>query len=134
MELQLPKQEQLILLRLCITGQDDQPDRHHIAIEDRRKTILGKQRDLFRLPGAFIEDLDRLAPRGFLIVVDLSKIQYLPLNHAAIMNAPIFDNRPCPMVLAVLGRILERKNMTQIRASTTAPQGTWSAPQAFAQT
>ena len=79
-----------------------QPDRHHIAIEDRRKTILGKQRDLFGLPGAFIEDLDRLAPRGFLIVVDLSKIQYLPLNHAAIMNAPIFDNRPCPMVLAVL--------------------------------
>ena len=40
-----------------------QPDRHHIAIEDRRKTILGKQRDLFGLPGAFIEDLDRLAPR-----------------------------------------------------------------------
>src|ERR1019366_1883751 len=35
-------------------------------------------------------------------VVDLSKIQYLPLNHAAIMNAPVFDNRPCAMVLAVL--------------------------------
>src|ERR1019366_6777759 len=32
----------------------------------------------------------------------LSKIQYLPLNHAAIMNAPVFDNRPCAMVLAVL--------------------------------
>src|SRR5208283_4563363 len=35
-------------------------------------------------------------------VVDLSKIKHLPLNHAAIMNAPVFDNRPCPMVLAVL--------------------------------
>ena len=79
-----------------------QPDRHHIAIEDRRKTILGKQRDLFGLSGAFIEDLDRLAPRGFLIVVDLSKIQYLPLNHAAILNAPVFDNRPRAMFLAVL--------------------------------
>src|ERR1017187_9854085 len=64
--------------------------------------ILGKQRDLFGLSGAFIEDLDRLAPRRSLAVVDLSKIQYLPLNHAAIMNAPVFDNRPCAMVLAVL--------------------------------
>ncbi|MGO9233653.1 MAG: hypothetical protein ACLP4V_06020 [Methylocella sp.] len=53
-----------------------QPDRHHIAIEDRRKTILGKQRDLFGLPSAFIEDLDRLAPCHSLAVVDLSKIQY----------------------------------------------------------
>src|ERR1019366_3681226 len=60
------------------------------------------QRDLFGLPGAFIEDLDRLAPRRSLAVVDLSKIKYLPLNHAAIMNAPVFDNRPCAMVLAVL--------------------------------
>src|ERR1017187_6810061 len=79
-----------------------QPDRHHIAIEDRRKTILGKQRDLFGLPSAFIEDLDRLAPRHSLAVVDLSKIKYLPLNHAAIINAPVFDNRPCAMFLAVL--------------------------------
>ena len=79
-----------------------QPDRHHIAIESRRKTIRWKQCDLFGLPGAFIEDLDRLAPRRSLAVVDLSKIKHLPLNHAAIMNAPVFDNRPCPMVLAVL--------------------------------
>src|ERR1017187_8461775 len=58
--------------------------------------------DLFGLPGAFIEDLDRLAPRRSLAVVDLSKIKHLPLNHAAIMNAPVFDNRPCAMFLAVL--------------------------------
>src|ERR1019366_8522946 len=79
-----------------------QPDRHHVAIENRRKTILGKQRDLFGLPGAFIEDLDRLAPRRSLAVVDLSEIKHLPLNHAAVMNAPVFDNRPCAMFLAVL--------------------------------
>ena len=79
-----------------------QSDRHHIAIERRGNTILGKQRNLFGLPGAFIEDLNRPAPRRFLAVVDLSKIQHLPLNHATIMNAPVLHNRPCPMSLAVL--------------------------------
>jgi hypothetical protein len=33
-----------------------------------------------------------------------------------------------------LRRILERKNMTQTRASPTVAQGAWSALQAFAQT
>src|SRR5271154_2283171 len=79
-----------------------QSDRHHIAIERRGNTILGKQRNLSGLPGAFIEDLNRPAPRRFLAVVDLSKIQHLPLNHATIMNAPVLHNRPCPMRLAVL--------------------------------
>src|SRR6202521_1958224 len=79
-----------------------QSDRHHIAIERRGNTILGKQRNLFGLPGAFIEDLNRPAPRRFLAVVDLSKIQHLPLNYATIMNAPVLHNRPCPMSLAVL--------------------------------
>ena len=45
-------------------------------------------------------DLDRHA--ALWLFVDLSKIKHLPLNHAAIMNAPVFDNRPCPMVLVVL--------------------------------
>src|SRR5450432_2815963 len=79
-----------------------QSDRHHIAIENRGNTIFGKQCNLFGLSGAFIEDLDRLAPRRSLTVVDLPKIQHLPLNHAAIVNASVLDNRPCPMFLAVL--------------------------------
>jgi hypothetical protein len=44
------------------------------------------------LPGAFIEDLDHLARCRSLAVIELSKIQYLPLNHAGIMTAPVFDN------------------------------------------
>src|ERR1700683_2682252 len=79
-----------------------QSNRHHIAIERRGSTILGKQRNLFGLSSAFIEDLDPLAPRRFLAVVDLSKIQHLPLNHAAVMSAPVLHNGPCPMFLAVL--------------------------------
>src|SRR5271169_5478324 len=74
-----------------------QSDRHHIAIERRGNTILGKQRNLFGLPGAFIEDLNRLAPRRFLAVVDLSEIQHLPSNHAAVVSAPVLYNGPCPM-------------------------------------
>jgi hypothetical protein len=85
------------------------------------------------LSGAFIEDLDRLAPRRFLAVVDLSKIQHLPLKHAAIMNASVFDNRPCPMFLPVLATNLEAQKHHEIRASPTAVQGAWSALQAFAQ-
>ena len=46
---------------------------------------------MFGLPGAFIEDLNRPAPRRFLAVDDLPKIQHLPLNHATIMNAPVRD-------------------------------------------
>ena len=84
-----------------------QSDRHHIAIERRGNTILGKQRNLFGLPGAFIEDLNRLAPRRFLAVVDLSEIQHLPLNHAAVVSAPVLYNGPCPMFLAVLATNLE---------------------------
>jgi len=111
-----------------------QSDRHHIAIERRGNTILGKQRNLFGLPGAFIEHLNRLAPRRSLAIVDLSKIQHLPLNHATIMNAPVLHNRPCPMSLAVLVAILGAQNMTQTRASPAPAQGAWSALQAFAQT
>jgi len=54
------------------------------------------------LPGTLIKDLDRLAPGRSLAVVDLSKIKHLPLNHAAVMNAPVFDNRPRAMFLSVL--------------------------------
>jgi hypothetical protein len=77
-----------LALPYCFSILAAQSDRHHIAIERRGNTILGKQRNLFGLSSAFIKNLDRLAPRRFLAVVDLSKIQHLPLNHAAVMSAP----------------------------------------------
>src|SRR5258707_14034904 len=65
-------------------------------------TIRGNKRILLGWPVALFEDLNRLAPRRFLAVVDLSEIQHLPLNHAAVVSAPVLYNGPCPMFLAVL--------------------------------
>jgi hypothetical protein len=53
--------------------QTTEPDMHHIAIQRRRRTILGKQRDLFAGLAAFVERFDRLAPHGALAVVDLAR-------------------------------------------------------------
>jgi hypothetical protein len=59
-------------------------------VSESRRTRRGRvETDLFGVPGAFIEDLNRLAPRRSLAIVYLSKIQHLPLNHATIMNAPV---------------------------------------------
>src|SRR5277367_1559208 len=77
-----------------------QPNRNHVAIENRRDPILGKQRDLCRLP-AFVEHLDRSAPRRPLAVVDLPEIEHLSLNYAPTLGAPVLDDRPGPMHLAV---------------------------------
>src|SRR5271169_5917361 len=77
-----------------------QPNRNHVAIENRRDPILGKQRDLCRLP-AFVEHLDRSAPRRPLAVVDLPEIEHLSLNYAPTLGTPVLDDRPGPMHLAV---------------------------------
>jgi glycerol-3-phosphate O-acyltransferase len=47
---------------------------------------------------------------------------------------PQLSSRQPSLSAALLRRILERKNMTQTRASAAAAQGAWSALQAFAQT
>ena len=77
-------------------------DRHHIAVKRRRQTILREQRDLLRFSGVFVEDLDRLAPRRLLAVIDLAEIKHLALNDAAVVHAPVFHHRPRAMLLAVL--------------------------------
>src|SRR5208283_5680969 len=78
-----------------------QPDRNHVAIENRGRTIFGKQRDLPRSP-RFVEDFDSPTPCRPLAVVDLSEIEHLSLNHATALDATVLDDRPGPMLLAVL--------------------------------
>src|ERR1700693_1341008 len=43
-----------------------------------------------------------MPPGPFLCVVDLSGTHPLPLNHAAVVSAPVLYNGPCPMFLPVL--------------------------------
>src|SRR5450432_2518632 len=78
-----------------------QADRNHVAVENRRRAVLGEQRDLRRL-SRLVEDLDRATPGRMLAIVDLAEIGYLSLNHAPALNAPVLDNRPGTMLLAVL--------------------------------
>jgi hypothetical protein len=78
-----------------------QSDRNHVAIENRRTTVLGEQRDLRRL-SRLVEHLDRAAPGRMLAIVDLAEIGHLSLNHAPALDAPVLDDRPGPMLLAIL--------------------------------
>src|ERR1700733_1855019 len=63
--------------------------------------VLGEQRDLRRL-SRLVAHLDRAAPGRMLAIVDLAEIGHLSLNHAPALNAPVLDDRPGPMLLAVL--------------------------------
>ena len=74
---------------------------HHIAIQWRRRTILGEQRDLFAGLSALVQRLDRLAPRGTLAVVDLAQIQHMPLHRATAGDPAVLDNAPIAVLLAV---------------------------------
>ncbi|MGH6841408.1 MAG: hypothetical protein ACREDV_04850 [Methylocella sp.] len=79
-----------------------QADRDDVAIENGWRPILGKERDLLRLFGVFVEDFDGPAPRRFLAVIDLAKIKNLALRDAAVVQPAVFDHRPCAMFLAIL--------------------------------
>ena len=50
----------------------------------------------------FVEDLQRLAPRGLLLVVDLAQIQHRPLHRLAAGQPPILHDAEVAVVLAVL--------------------------------
>ena len=78
-----------------------QSDRNHVAVENRRRTVLREQRDLRRL-SRLVEHLDRATPGRMLAIVDLAEIGHLSLNHAPALNAPVLDDRPGPMLLAIL--------------------------------
>ena len=58
-----------------------QPHADHRGVICRQRTF-GKQRDLTF--GAFVEDLDRLAPGELLTIVDLAQVQDLTLHYLAI--------------------------------------------------
>ena len=79
-----------------------QANRDDVAVENRRRAIFRKQRHLPRLRGVRVENLDRLAPRGFLAVVDLPQIENLPLRHPAVVQSTVLHHRPRTMLLAVL--------------------------------
>src|SRR5215469_3211354 len=103
---------------------------HHIAIQRRRRTIVGEQRDLSRSLASLVKCLNRLAPRRSLIVIDLAQIQHMPLHRATTADAPVFHDTPVAMFLAVLpADLAAQKHAARLPNPTAVSQPTWSAPQ-----
>jgi hypothetical protein len=63
------------------------------------------------LRGAVLHHRDRPPPRQFLRVVDLAQIQHVPLHHAPAGDPRVLDDAPVAVLLAILRRTLQRKNM-----------------------
>src|SRR3978361_1270028 len=82
-------------------AQTTEPDVHDTAIQRRRRTMLGKQRDLFAGLPALIERLNRLAPRSAPAVVDLAQIKHMPLHRPATGHPAVLDDAPVAVLLAV---------------------------------
>src|SRR5208283_3194631 len=107
-----------------------EPDMHHIAIQWRRRTILGEQCDLFATLPVLAERLDRLAPGGTLAVVDLAQVQHMPLHRAPAGDPAVLDNAPIAVLLAVLAaQLVAQKHDASLPKPLAVSQGGWSAPQ-----
>jgi hypothetical protein len=79
-----------------------EPDLHHIAIQWRRRTMLGEQCDLFAGLAVLVERPDRLAPHGALAVIDLAQIQHVSLHRAPAGYPAVLHDAPITVLLAVL--------------------------------
>jgi len=108
---------------------------HHVAIQRRRRPILGEQRDLPAALADFVKCLDRLTPGGSLAVVDLAQIQQVPLHRATAGHPAVLHNAPVAVLLAVLAaNLVAQKHATTIPDAAAVSQATWSAPHAVVAT
>ena len=114
-----------------VQPQAAEPDMHHIAVQRRCRTILRKQRDLSGLLAALVKRFDRLAPRGSLGVVDLAKIQHMPLHRPTAGHPAVLHDAPVAVLLAVLpANLVAQKHDRRLPKPAAVSQDTWSAPQA----
>src|SRR4051812_15152341 len=111
-------------------AQTTEPDMHHITVQQRRCTILRKQRDLFATLPALVERLDRLAPGGALAVVDLAQIKHVPLHCPAAANPTVLHDAPIAVLFAVLAAdLVAQKHDASLPKPLAVSQEPWSAPQ-----
>ncbi len=104
-------------------------DLHHVARQRWCYAIGRKQRRLRRTQ-IRLHDLDRLAPRGLLAIVDLAQVQELTLHHAPILMTAAFDNAPVTVCFTVLESLLRSQVHGHIACAThSSNQGARSALQ-----
>jgi len=88
-----------------------EPNPHDIPVGHRADAILGKQRHRARARLAFLENLDGLAPRLFLTVIDLAQVERVALHHPAAGHPPVFRQAVIPVFLAIfLSRRVAQKH------------------------
>lgn len=68
----------------------------------RREAIGRKERELARLPKVLVEDPDAALPRLPLAVVDLPKVEHVPVRHLPIAEPTALHHRPRAVLFAVL--------------------------------
>jgi hypothetical protein len=80
-----------------------EPNLYAIALGRSGKPTIGrKKRQLGVALRVLVECFDRAAPIVMLAVADLTQIQHLPLHHLATGTAPVLDDVPVAVLLAVL--------------------------------
>ena len=102
----------------------------HIAIQRRRRTVLGEQRDLPTVRTVLVQRLDRTTPGSLLRIVDLTVVQHVPLHRSTARNPAVLHDAPVAVLLAVLpANLVAKKHAGRFRRPLVAPQDAWSAPQ-----
>src|ERR1700730_1800433 len=90
-----------------------EPDLHpKVSGEVRQLPIRRKQCQCHGPLALLIEDFNRSTPAMVLSVVDLAKVEHLPLDHLATPAAPILHHAPVAMLFSVLIRAWHLKNIT----------------------
>src|SRR5208282_2109559 len=92
-----PRPPQLHLLQLYL---------HAIQRVGRQRPVLGQQAQARGPLFGFVKDLQRLAPRRLLAIVDLSQIQNSPLHHPARTQPPTLLHAPIAVLLAVFDSLI----------------------------
>ena len=79
-----------------------EPEAHDALVARGRDAILGEERHGARPRRIVLENLDRLAPRLALAVIDFTQVEHMALDDFSAGHALVFDDAPIVMRLAIL--------------------------------
>lgn len=100
-----------------------EPHLHPEALRVRRHlTVRGKKRQRPRGLAQRIKRLDRATPRRALAVIDLAQIEHRALHDLAARAAPVLDDRPVAMRLAVFAAPIAFEEHDRERSSAKTPR------------
>src|SRR6266849_2846526 len=109
-----------------------EPHLHAVTVGACRNFAIGrKQRQLAMPPTAFIKGFDQAVPSLELAVIDLAKIQHLPLDHLATGTTLVLDDIPVAMLFAVFEASVgsQEHDANQPTSTGIIEKDTWSTLQ-----